>query len=112
MGDAGVSGSMIALAREAKGWKQSDLAGRAGVSQGFVWKVERGLLSLDEHTLVRLTEALEVPASLLRGDHELPGLGVTCLHHRRRASRMPVATLKRVEGSRSSSGFRPDASWG
>ncbi|WP_367127419.1 helix-turn-helix domain-containing protein [Saccharothrix sp. HUAS TT1] len=98
MGDIGASGQMIALAREAKGWRQSDLARAAGMAQGSVSKVERGLLALDEEGLTKVADVLEVPGSLLRGDHELHGMESTCLHNRRRASRMPVATLKRVEG--------------
>lgn len=97
MGDAGVSGSMIALAREAQGWKQSDLAQLIQVSQGFVSKVERGLLALDEEGLADFAQALRVPVALLREDNDLPGLALTCLHHRRRASRIPATSAKRIE---------------
>ncbi|MEU7528051.1 XRE family transcriptional regulator [Saccharothrix sp. NPDC042600] len=98
MNDVGVSGELIALAREAKGWKQRDLAERVDVSQGFVSKVERGQLALDEVKLTEFADALDVPAALLLGDHDLPGLALTCLHHRRRASRIPAVSAKRIEG--------------
>jgi Zn-dependent peptidase ImmA (M78 family)/transcriptional regulator with XRE-family HTH domain len=98
MSVVGVSGAMIALVREAKGWKQADLADLVGASQGFVSKVERGLLGLDEEGLSAFAAALGVPAALLHGDHELSGLALTCLHHRRRASRISAASTKRIEG--------------
>ncbi len=97
MSGTGASGHMIVLVREAKGWTQLDLATSADVSQSFISKVERGLLSPDEQVLGRLAAALEVPPALLCDRENLQHLEVTCLHHRRRASRMAVATVRRIE---------------
>jgi transcriptional regulator with XRE-family HTH domain len=37
---------MVTVVREAKGWSQQELATRAGLSQGYVSKIENGLLPL------------------------------------------------------------------
>jgi len=96
--DAGASGQMVALAREAKGWTQTDLAKKAGMAQGSVSKVERGHLSLDHESLERVATALEVPSLLLCMGEAPLALEATCLHHRRRSSRMAVTTVKKIEG--------------
>ncbi|MEU3642972.1 XRE family transcriptional regulator [Lentzea sp. NPDC034063] len=98
MADAGASGQMVALAREAKGWTQLDLAKKSGMAQGSVSKVERGHMSLDEEGLERVASALEVPPALLCMGEAPLALEATCLHHRRRASRMAVVTAKKIEG--------------
>jgi Zn-dependent peptidase ImmA (M78 family)/DNA-binding XRE family transcriptional regulator len=98
VGDLGASGQMVALVREAKGWTQTDLAQGVGMTQGSVSKIERGHLSLDDDGLVRVAGALEVPLALLRTSETPLALAVTCLHHRRRASRMAVATVRKIEG--------------
>jgi Zn-dependent peptidase ImmA (M78 family)/transcriptional regulator with XRE-family HTH domain len=98
VGDPGASGQMVALVREAKGWTQTDLAKGAGMAQGSVSKIEHGHLSLDDEGLERVADALEVPPALLRAGETLLALEVTCLHHRRRASRMAVTTVKKIEG--------------
>lgn len=89
---------MVTLTRETKGWTQETLATAAGVSQGFLSKVENGLLPLEGEYLERVAEALEVPADLLRSTEPVRGLEVTCLHNRRRRSRMTVGTVKHIEG--------------
>lgn len=98
MGAAGASGQMIALVREAKGWTQTDLATKSGMAQGSVSKIERGRLSLDHDGLTRIAAALEVPPALLCAGEAPLALEATCLHHRRRSSRMAVTTVKKIEG--------------
>jgi Zn-dependent peptidase ImmA (M78 family)/DNA-binding XRE family transcriptional regulator len=88
---------MVTLTREAKGWTQEQLATEAGLSQGFLSKVENGLLALEGEPLARVAAALEVPVELLGSREPVRGLEVTCLHHRRRASRMTVGTVRRIE---------------
>jgi Zn-dependent peptidase ImmA (M78 family) len=88
---------MVTLTREAKGWTQGRLATEADLSQGFLSKVENGLLALEGEPLARVAAALEVPVELLRSSEPVRGLEVTCLHHRRRASRMTVSTVRRIE---------------
>lgn len=89
---------MVTLTREAKGWTQQRLAEEADVSQGFLSKVENGLLPLEGDHLARVAAALEVPIDLLSNDEPVRGLEVSCLHNRRRKSRMTVNTVRRIEG--------------
>jgi len=88
---------MVTLAREAKGWSQHVLADRAGVSQGFISKVESGLLDLRGEHLEAVADALGCPPRLLTDDTPVQGLEVTCLHHRRRHSRMTAATKTKIQ---------------
>lgn len=59
-------GATIRAARTKRGWRQVDLAARAGVSQATVWRVERG--HVPEMTLAALrcvAAALEIRLELL-----------------------------------------------
>lgn len=51
--------NLIKSARELLGWKQEDLATRAGLSRVTVAKLERGI-SLPEDTVWRIQRALEL----------------------------------------------------
>lgn len=88
---------LIALVREAKGWSQRELAEAADLSQGFISKVESGLLDLRGGHLASVAAALDCLPDLLIDDTPVQGLEVTCLHHRRRHSKMTVATKRRIE---------------
>lgn len=88
---------MLVLVREAKGWTQRELAARADVSQPTISKAENGVAELRGETLEAVAAALDCPIALLT--HPVPSLGldVSCLHHRRRSSRLTVAAKGKVE---------------
>jgi len=88
---------MVSLLREAKGWKQEELAKAAHMSQGFISKVEAGLLDLRGERLVAVANAMDCPPTLLADDLPVRGLQVTCLHHRRRHTRVPASSRKKIE---------------
>jgi Zn-dependent peptidase ImmA (M78 family)/transcriptional regulator with XRE-family HTH domain len=88
---------VVTLVREAKGWSQSELAENAGLSQGFISKVESGLLDLRGEHLIAVASALDCLPELLTNDVPIQGLEVTCLHHRRRHSKMTAATKRKIE---------------
>lgn len=88
---------MLALVREAKGWSQRELAENADVNQSTISKAENGLMELKGETLEQVAGALDCPVHLLAQEIPLGGLDVTCLHHRRRASRLTVAAKNKVE---------------
>ncbi len=90
------SGVIVGLVREAKGWTQKQLADASEVSQGYLSKVENGLVDLAGDRLERVANALDCPVGLLLSE-PVGGLGVTCLHHRRRQSTMNAGAVKRVE---------------
>ncbi|WP_103337822.1 helix-turn-helix domain-containing protein [Amycolatopsis sp. CA-126428] len=98
MSETAAVARMVRTVREARRWAQVDLAQAAGVSQGFVSKVEKGLLPLSAEYLVAIADALAVPADLLRVTDPIGGVEVTCLHHRRRSSAMSVKVMRAVEG--------------
>lgn len=88
---------LVTLVREAKGWSQRQLAQDAGISQGFLSKVEAGLLDLHGDKLEQVAAALDCPVELLVDDTPVQGLEVTCLHHRRRHSKMTAGKKKQIE---------------
>lgn len=96
---------MVTLARQAKGISQSDLAQGISevapdgkpVSQAFISKVEAGLLSLSGDRLAQVAQVLDCPVALLIDDTPIQGVEVTCVHHRRRHSKMSASTMQRIE---------------
>jgi transcriptional regulator with XRE-family HTH domain len=68
MSAAEIVGENIRRLRKARGWKQTDLAERAGYalgSSGTISKIERGLMAVDVNALQRVAEALDVDISEL-----------------------------------------------
>ena len=88
---------MVSLVRESRGWSQTELASAAGVTQGYVSKVENGLVELTDSRLEDFAHALECPVGLLTNHDAQRGVEVSCMFHRRRHSRMSVTTAKRIE---------------
>ncbi|MDT8912042.1 XRE family transcriptional regulator [Amycolatopsis sp. PS_44_ISF1] len=98
MPDTAAVAHMVRLVRETRGWFQRDLATAADISQGFVSKIEQGLLPLTAEYLDKVATALAVPADLLLTSGPVGGVETTCLHHRRRASVMSVNSMRAIEG--------------
>jgi Zn-dependent peptidase ImmA (M78 family)/transcriptional regulator with XRE-family HTH domain len=88
---------MVTLVRESMGLTQQELADAAGLSQGYISKVESSLLPLTGENLANVAEALKCPVELLLDDTPIQGLEVTCMHHRRRHSKIPGSTKRRIE---------------
>lgn len=89
---------MLVLAREAKGWTQRDLAAKSGLSQAAVSKIEGGATDVFGERLEHLAEVLNCPPALLTRPALRVEVANTCLHHRRRHSKLSAAATKRVEG--------------
>lgn len=90
---------MITLVREAKQWSQHDLARAAELSQGYLSKVENGLLELSGEKLDKVAEVLDCPVTLLVTDEYVRGIEVTCLHNRNRHSKLTVGAVKKIEAT-------------
>lgn len=88
---------MVTVVREANGWSQTDLAKAAGVTQGFVSKVENGLAELTAERLTTFAAALGCPPALLTNHDAQHGIEVSCMFHRRRHSKITVTTAKKIE---------------
>ncbi|MCA1568579.1 MAG: helix-turn-helix transcriptional regulator [Acidobacteria bacterium] len=66
----------IASLRQKRGWSQSKLAARAGVSQPFIAKLESGnFKNIELKTLVRIAAALDASLEInMIGRHEHPNI--------------------------------------
>lgn len=89
---------MLALVRDARGWSQAKLAERAGVDQAVISRAENGLIDLAGPKLDHIAAALGCPVELLTDERHVEGLQVTCLHHRRKSSKLTAAKKRQVEG--------------
>jgi Zn-dependent peptidase ImmA (M78 family)/transcriptional regulator with XRE-family HTH domain len=84
--------SLLALAREARGKMQGEVAEQTGISQSMLSKYENDLNAPSDEHLKKIAGYLECPVSFFyRTDVPLaPG---TCLYHRKQAS-LPRMTLR------------------
>lgn len=89
---------MLVLTREAKGWTQRDLAGKSGISQAVISKIESGATDVVGDRLSHIAEVLDCPPALLCRPIARVDTANTCLHHRRRHSKLSAAATKRIEG--------------
>jgi len=92
------NGATVAVARQAVGWTQGDLARAACVSQAYISRVEGGQLDLEGDQLAAVAAALDVPPRLLAVRDSGLGASLPCVHHRRRRSRLTAVTARRIEG--------------
>jgi Zn-dependent peptidase ImmA (M78 family)/DNA-binding Xre family transcriptional regulator len=90
--------SMLVLAREAKGWTQRDLAAESGISQAVISKIESGAVDVSTDRLSLLAGVLNCPPSLLCRSSVRVDSANTCLHHRRRRSKLSASATKKIEG--------------
>lgn len=86
--------NMVRLARESRGFAQKDLAARAGLVQGFISKVENGLLALEGDRLAAVARAVGYPVELLVADEALEA--VDALFHRRLRT-TPAGELRKAQ---------------
>jgi Zn-dependent peptidase ImmA (M78 family)/transcriptional regulator with XRE-family HTH domain len=79
-----INPAMVTLARESRGWTQSELAKRMRDHQAKISKIEAGLLRATDDTLKALCAALSYPPEFFYQDDELHGIDTSILFHRRR----------------------------
>jgi Zn-dependent peptidase ImmA (M78 family)/transcriptional regulator with XRE-family HTH domain len=84
---------MVMLARESKGMSQTALAGKIGVTQPTLSKVENGELVASEEMVQQLAVALQYPESLFYEELDFRQLP---LEFYRRRVKVPAATLKAI----------------
>ncbi|WP_110208018.1 helix-turn-helix domain-containing protein [Nocardioides daejeonensis] len=89
---------MLVLTREAKGWTQRDLAAKTGISQAVISKIESGATDVAGDRLTHIAEVLDCPPALLCRPIARVDTANTCLHHRRRQSKLSAAATKRIDG--------------
>lgn len=76
----------MVLARESRGLTQIALAGRLGISQGHLSKIEAGLLQIPDATLARIAEALGYPTNFFTMREPVYGAGTSEFFHRKRSA--------------------------
>ncbi|HUY79049.1 MAG TPA: XRE family transcriptional regulator, partial [Ktedonobacterales bacterium] len=74
--------SMVTLGRESRGLSQNQLAQKLHINQGYLSKVEAGLLSVSDELLVRLSHELNYPPHFFSQEGGPIGVGVTEVFHR------------------------------
>ena len=90
-----VNPEMIALAREARGLTQTELADMLSVSQAMLSKLEAGVKEPSDELVDRLSRALRFPAVFFLQQDPVFGAGLSEFFHRKRQD-VPVRVLSRV----------------
>lgn len=83
---ADIQPSMVVLARESRGLRQSDLARRLSVSSALLSRIEAGVRAVSEDLLPRLCETLDYPEAFFTQTDAVIGFGTSELFHRRKQS--------------------------
>lgn len=89
-----LNASMLILARESRGFSQSALSRKLGVSQGTLSKVENGRARAPDGFLERVSEVLHYPASFFSQEHDIRSLPIS--FYRKRV-RVGVRTLRAIQ---------------
>lgn len=84
---------MLTLARESRGWTQSDLAERSSVPQGNISKYESGIRAIPVEHIQKFAELLDYPSAFFFLPEHRYGFGSSCTYHRKRQT-MPVYELR------------------
>lgn len=89
-----VNPEMIALARESRGYTQTDLANMLGLVQGRLSKIEKGLVPVSDELLSEISMHLKYKSDLFFESAANYAAGITL--HRKRAS-LPKRTLDKIQ---------------
>lgn len=89
---------LVVLARESRGMTQSELAAKAGVTQGFLSKLESGLVSADAALVDVLADRLGFPSEFFEQGDRVYGYGSPCLYHRKQKT-MPAKVLRQLQAT-------------
>ena len=86
---------MLTLARESRGFTQTSLAQKLGVSQGKISKYETGLLEVSKEELARISVILDYPEEFFfQGDTVY---GLTDVVYYRKRQGLPISEQKIIE---------------
>ncbi len=88
------SPDMLTVARESRGYSQTELARRMRVTQGYISKLEAGVIEMSEDRLPALAAVLDYPVEFFR--QRLRFGDSPCLYHRKRQT-VRVTDLRRIE---------------
>src|SRR5438094_628061 len=88
--------AMITVARESHGLTQTELAGKIGIPQGTLSKLESGSLAITEDILKLLVKHLNYPESFFFQMDQVYPFGSSTFYHRRLQS-VPAGILRTIE---------------
>ncbi|MGW1130471.1 helix-turn-helix domain-containing protein [Streptomyces sp. SS1-1] len=96
--------SMLALARDSRGWTQSELAEQMSrvdgsrVTQGYVSRAEAGRIPVRAERVRLFAAALRFTPEMLCQGADTTGVGIGLIHHRKRAS-LGAPALRRIHAT-------------
>jgi Zn-dependent peptidase ImmA (M78 family)/transcriptional regulator with XRE-family HTH domain len=90
-----VNPEMVRLAREARGYTQTDLAKRSRLTQAMVSRIEAGVTDVSPSTLVSIARAVEMPEKFFYQTDSVYGAGTSEFFHRKRKA-VPVGALLKI----------------
>lgn len=97
MSDLEINGDVLNVARESRGATQEDIAKAAGVTQGLISKVEKGVATLGATEIVAIARLLDYPVEVFYEPGRMREVGSACLYHRKRKT-LPAKVLKKLDG--------------
>ena len=77
---------MLQLARELRGWTQSELATRSGLTQGYISMLEHGTKEASREKLEVLANTTSFPIEFFFQQETYTGLGLSVFFYRKKAS--------------------------
>ena len=89
---------MLILARESRGYSQTQLAKKAAVSQAAISKFESGVLEIPNDRIEAIAQALDYPVAFFFRREQRYGYGSPCLYHRKRQS-LPIGKQRELQAS-------------
>lgn len=92
-----INRELILLGRQLRKMSQTELAERAGITQGYLSKIEQGLTDSPDELLPRLSEALAVPESFLCQSDRFYGLPVSVHPMFRKKASLSATSLNAVQ---------------
>lgn len=93
---------MLTVARESRGYSQTELARRLQVTQGYISKLEASLIEIPDDRLPAIAAALDYPPEFFL---QRPRFGDSpCLFHRKRQT-LRVTDLRRIEAETTIAGL-------
>ncbi len=95
MVSANFNHDLLRIARQTRGWSQTELSARSGVSQANLSKLENGLIGPTEEVLGRVSKALGFPEDFFFQNDRIIGLPMS-VRYRKRAS-VGQKTIDRLE---------------
>lgn len=86
---------MLVLARESRGYTQTELARLIGVEQGTISKLEGGLVLAPDELVTKAADALKYPIEFFLQNEKVYGFGSSVFYHRKRQG-LPIRQLRKL----------------